>query len=140
MLSIKNLRVAVDNKAILSDLNFNLNPGEIHVVMGPNGAGKSTLASVLAGREEFIVESGSINFLSKNLLPLAPEERAAEGIFLAFQHPVEIPGVSNTNFLKAALNQKRKYHNQPKVEAAEFLKLMQENMMTFDSNHFHKNL
>lgn len=126
MLSIKNLRVVVNSKPILSDLNFSLSPGEIHAIMGPNGAGKSTLASVLAGREELHVESGSIDFMKKDLLSLAPEQRSAEGLFLAFQYPVEIPGVSNTNFIKAAMNQIRKYHNQPKIEPAEFLKLMKE--------------
>src|SRR6187551_2791943 len=110
MLQIKNLQASVDGKQILNGLNLNIKAGEVHAIMGPNGSGKSTLASVLAGREEYEVTQGSVDFVGKDILELSPEDRAREGLFLAFQYPVEIPGVSTTNFIKTALNEKRKYH------------------------------
>src|SRR5690242_21256219 len=109
MLSIKNLHASVEGKQILKGINLEVNAGEVHAIMGPNGSGKSTLASVLAGREEFEVTGGEVDFLGKNLLELDPEERAREGLFLAFQYPVEIPGVSTINFMKTAVNQIRQH-------------------------------
>ncbi len=128
MLSISNLQASIGDKEILRGLNLEVNPGEVHAIMGPNGAGKSTLASVLAGREDYDVTGGSVTFDGKDLLDMAPEERAAEGIFLAFQYPVEIPGVSTTNFLKTAMNEIRKYRGQDPLDAVQFLKLMKEKM------------
>lgn len=128
MLKISNLKASIGEKQILKGINLEVKPGEVHAIMGPNGSGKSTLASVLAGREDYEVEEGSIEFLGKDLLELAPEERAGEGIFLAFQYPVEIPGVSTTNFLKTALNQIRKYREEEALDAVSFLKLMKEKM------------
>lgn len=122
MLEIKNLKASIEDKEILKGLNLSVKPGEIHAIMGPNGSGKSTLASVLAGREDYEVTEGSVTFNKKDLLDLAPEERAAEGLFLAFQYPVEIPGVSNINFLKAAINQIREYQGKDKIAAKDFLK------------------
>ncbi len=126
MLSIKNLHASIDGKAILKGLNLEVKAGEVHAIMGPNGSGKSTLASVLAGRPDYEINEGEVWFNGKNLLDLAPEERAAEGLFLAFQYPVEIPGVSNTNFLKTALNEVRKYRQQDPLDAVNFLKLIKE--------------
>ncbi len=126
MLKISNLHARIENKEILRGINLEVKPGEVHAIMGPNGSGKSTLASVLAGREDYEVTAGTVEFSGKNLLELAPEERAAEGIFLAFQYPVEIPGVTTINFLKTAINQIRKYHQQGPLDAAQFLKLMKE--------------
>lgn len=126
MLSIKNLHASVEEKQILKGLNLDIQPGEIHAIMGPNGSGKSTLASVLAGREDYEVTEGSVDFLGKDMLSLSPEERARLGLFLAFQYPVEIPGVSTTNFIKTALNEKRKYNGQEPLDAVSFLKLMKE--------------
>ena len=126
MLSIKNIHASVEGKQILKGLNLDIQPGEVHAIMGPNGGGKSTMASVLAGREEYEVTEGSIEFLGKDLLELSPEERAREGMFMAFQYPVEIPGVSTVNFMKTALNEKRKYHGQEPLDAVTFLKLMKE--------------
>jgi Fe-S cluster assembly ATP-binding protein len=126
MLSIKNIHASVEGKQILKGLNLNIQPGEVHAIMGPNGGGKSTMASVLAGREEYEVTEGSIEFLGKDLLELSPEERAREGMFMAFQYPVEIPGVSKVNFMKTALNEKRKHHGQEPLDAVTFLKLMKE--------------
>ena len=124
MLEIKNLRVSIDGKKILKGINLTVNSGEVHAIMGPNGSGKSTLAQVLAGREEYEVTEGEIIYNGKNLLDLSPEDRAREGIFLAFQYPVEIPGVSNTNLLKNALNEIRKYNGLEEVDAMEFLTLI----------------
>lgn len=126
MLSIKNIHASVEGKQILKGLNLDIQPGEVHAIMGPNGGGKSTMASVLAGREEYEVTEGSIEFLGKDLLELSPEERAREGMFMAFQYPVEIPGVSTVNFMKTALNEKRKHHGQEPLDAVTFLKLMKE--------------
>ena len=126
MLSIKNLHASIDDKEILTGVNLEVKAGEVHAIMGPNGSGKSTLSSVLAGREEYEVTEGSVEFDGKDLLDLAPEERAKEGLFLAFQYPVEIPGVSNVNFLKTAINEKREYNNQEPVTAKEFLNLVKE--------------
>ncbi len=128
MLSINNLHARIGEKEILKGLNLTVNSGEIHAIMGPNGAGKSTLASVLAGREDFEVTDGSVDFEGKDLLDMAPEVRAAEGIFLAFQYPVEIPGVSTTNFLKTAMNEIRKHRGQDPLDAVQFLRLMKEKM------------
>jgi Fe-S cluster assembly ATP-binding protein len=128
MLSIKNLQASIDGKQILKGINLEIKAGEVHAIMGPNGSGKSTLASVLAGREEYEVEEGSVEFLGNDLLEMAPEERAREGVFLAFQYPVEIPGVSSTNFLKTALNQVRKHRGQEPLDAVSFLQIMKEKM------------
>jgi len=126
MLEIKNLHVTVDGKAILKGLDLAIRPGEVHAIMGPNGSGKSTLAYVLAGRDGYEVTDGSIVYQGRNLLELAPEERAREGIFLAFQYPVEIPGVGSNSFLKSAVNAVRKHRGMPELDAMEFLKLIRE--------------
>lgn len=126
MLKIRNLRAMIDGKEILKGIDLDVKAGEIHAIMGPNGSGKSTLASVLAGNEAFEVTDGTIEFKGKDLLELAPEDRAREGLFLSFQYPVEIPGVSMTNFLRVALNEQRKYKGQEPLSASEFLKLMRE--------------
>ncbi len=128
MLTIKNLQARVEDKAILNGINLTVKEGEIHAIMGPNGSGKSTLASVLAGRADFEVTQGSVDFLGKDLLTLSPEDRAREGIFMAFQYPVEIPGVSTINFMKTALNQIREYRGQQQLDAVSFLSLMKEKM------------
>ncbi len=124
MLEIKNLQVKVDDKQILKGINLTLKAGEVHAIMGPNGSGKSTLAHVLSGREGYEVNGGSILYEGKDLLPLAPEDRARAGIFLAFQYPVEIPGVNNTYFLKAALNALRKSRGEEELDAMDFLELV----------------
>ncbi len=128
MLHIKNLIAKIDNKQILNGLSLDVKPGEVHAIMGPNGSGKSTLASVLAGREEYEVLSGSVTFQGKDLLDMSPEDRARLGVFLAFQYPVEIPGVTNANFLKTALNEIRKANGKPPLDSKEFLQLMREKM------------
>src|SRR6185436_12958781 len=128
MLSIKNLQAKIDDKQILKGINLEIKPGEVHAIMGPNGSGKSTLASVLAGREDYTVTAGSVTFAGKDLLELSPEERAGEGLFLAFQYPVEIPGLSTTNFIKTAVNEVRKYRGEEALDAVAFLKLMKEKM------------
>jgi Fe-S cluster assembly ATP-binding protein len=128
MLTIKDLHARVAEKPILKGINLSVRPGEIHAIMGPNGSGKSTLASVLAGREDYEVTGGSVDFLGKDLLALSPEDRAREGIFLAFQYPVEIPGVSTINFMKTAINQVREYRGLPALDAVSFLTLMKEKM------------
>jgi Fe-S cluster assembly ATP-binding protein len=128
MLSIKDLVASVEEKQILKGLNFEVKPGEVHAIMGPNGSGKSTLASVLAGREEYEVNSGSVTFNGEDLLEMSPEDRARAGIFLAFQYPVEIPGVSNANFLKTAVNEVRKSKGIEPLDSKQFLKVMQEKM------------
>ncbi|MFN5422970.1 MAG: Fe-S cluster assembly ATPase SufC [bacterium] len=128
MLNIVNLQARIEEKEILKGINLEIKPGEVHAIMGPNGSGKSTLASVLAGREDYEVTGGSVDFLGKDLLELSPEDRAKEGLFLAFQYPVEIPGVSTTNFIKTAVNEKRKYQGLEPLDAAQFLKTMKEKM------------
>ena len=128
MLSIKNLKAEIEGKQILNGINLEVKAGEVHAIMGPNGAGKSTLSSVLAGRTEYQVTDGSVNYFGKNLLEMSPEDRAREGVFLAFQYPVEIPGVSTVNFLKTAVSEKRKYLGLDPLEATDFLKLMREKM------------
>lgn len=126
MLSIKNLKAGIPGNEILKGINLEVKGGEVHAIMGPNGSGKSTLSSVLAGRENYSVSEGSVTFKGKNLLEMSPEERAREGVFLAFQYPVEIPGVSNINFLKAAINEVRTHRGQPAMETKDFLKLIKE--------------
>ena len=121
MLSIKNIHANIDGKQILNGINLEINAGEVHAIMGPNGSGKSTLALVMAGREEYEVTEGSITFMGKNILELSPEDRAHEGLFLAFQYPVEIPGVSTTQFIKTAVNENRKYRGQEPLDAVAFL-------------------
>lgn len=128
MLTIKNLHASIEDLMILNGINLEVKAGEVHAIMGPNGSGKSTLASVLAGKEDFEVTQGEVTFNGHNLLELAPEERAREGIFLAFQYPVEIPGVSTTNFLKTALNQVREHRGQEPLDAVSFLTRMKEKM------------
>ncbi len=126
MLKIDNLHASIEGKEILKGINLEVKPGEVHAIMGPNGSGKSTLASVLAGRELFEVTDGSVDFMGQDLLDMAPEDRARFGLFLGFQYPVEIPGVSMVNFMKTAVNEQRKYHNLPPLSASDFLKLMRE--------------
>ena len=128
MLKIDNLHVSVGGKPILKGLTLALQPGQVHAVMGPNGAGKSTLGYVLAGREGYEVTAGSIRFDGKDLLAMEPEQRAAEGVFLAFQYPVEIPGVNNTYFLRAALNAQRKHRGEPELDSMQFLKRVREKL------------
>ncbi len=135
MISIKNLHANINGKEILKGLNLEVKAGEVHAIMGPNGSGKSTLASVLAGREDYEVTDGEVIFNGKNLLDLSPEDRAREGVFLAFQYPIEIPGVSNINFLRTALNEIRQYKGQEPIEAKEFLALVKEKqkLVEFDA-------
>ncbi len=128
MLEIKNLVASVDHKEILRGINLVIKPGEVHAIMGPNGSGKSTLANILAGREGYAISQGEILFQGENILALSPEERSHRGLFLGFQYPVEIPGVSNINFLKTALNAQRKAKNLPEVDAMDFLNLVKEKM------------
>jgi Fe-S cluster assembly ATP-binding protein len=128
MLKVENLKASIEGKSILNGLNLSVNAGEVHAIMGPNGSGKSTLASVLAGRDSYEVTDGSVTFFGQDLLEMAPEERAREGLFLAFQYPVEIPGVTTTNFLKTAVNQIREHRGQESLDAVTFLKLIKEKM------------
>jgi Fe-S cluster assembly ATP-binding protein len=126
MLSIKNLHASINDKEILKGINLEIKAGEVHAIMGPNGSGKSTLSSVLAGREDYEVTQGEVSFDGKDLLDLSPEDRAREGLFLAFQYPIEIPGVSNINFLKTAISEKREYLGQEQATAKEFLAMVKE--------------
>ncbi|MDD2584686.1 MAG: Fe-S cluster assembly ATPase SufC [Bacteroidales bacterium] len=135
MLKIKGLHASIDGKEILKGVDISVNAGEIHAIMGPNGSGKSTLSSVLAGKETFEVTSGEVLYKGVDLLELAPEERARQGLFLGFQYPVEIPGVSNVNFMKTAINEQRKYKNLPPISAAEFLKMMREKMAVVEMDN-----
>lgn len=132
MLKITNLHASVENNPILRGLDLTVNPGEVHAIMGPNGSGKSTLAQVLAGRDTYAVTGGEVLYQGRDLLALAPEERAREGVFLAFQYPVEIPGVSNVYLLKAALNNVRRHRGLPELDAMEFLKLIKQKMKQMD--------
>ncbi|WP_321425147.1 Fe-S cluster assembly ATPase SufC [uncultured Bacteroides sp.] len=126
MLEIKDLHASINGKEILKGINLTVKPGEVHAIMGPNGSGKSTLSSVLTGNPAFEVTKGSVSFYGKNLLDLPPEDRSREGIFLSFQYPVEIPGVSMVNFMRTAVNEHRKYKGIPALTASEFLKLMRD--------------
>jgi Fe-S cluster assembly ATP-binding protein len=126
MIKIKNLHANIEGKEILKGLNLEVKAGEVHAIMGPNGAGKSTLASILAGREEYEITEGSVEFDGKDLLELSTEDRAREGLFLAFQYPVEIPGVSNINFLRTALNEIREYKGEEPISAKDFMKMVRE--------------
>lgn len=126
MLSIKKLHVSIEGKEIIKGLNLEVKPGELHAIMGPNGTGKSTLAAVIAGREEFEVTEGSITYQNKDLLDMSVEERSLEGIFLGFQYPVEIPGVSMTNFMRTAINEQRRYKGLDPIPGGDFLKMMEE--------------
>tara|TARA_B110000196_G_scaffold294801_1_gene284061 strand:- start:23 stop:787 length:765 start_codon:yes stop_codon:yes gene_type:complete len=128
MLKISKLTVTVDGKTILNGLDLEVGPGEVHAIMGPNGSGKSTLANVIAGREGYQVTGGSVSFLGQDLLSLAPEKRAREGVFLAFQYPVEIPGVANVYLLKEAVNATRQHRGEEKLDAMDFLKLVREKL------------
>ncbi len=134
MLDIKDLHVSIEDKSILKGINLEVKAGEVHAIMGPNGSGKSTLASVLAGREEYEVTSGHVEYKGLDLLELAPEQRAREGIFLAFQYPVEIPGVSSTNFLKTAVNKIREYRQLDPLDAVAFLTLIKEKMKLLEKD------
>lgn len=142
MLTIQNLCAAVEGKEILRGINITVNPGEVHAIMGPNGSGKSTLASVLAGREEYEVTGGNVEFEGKELLEMSPEERAQAGIFLAFQYPVEIPGVSTANFLKTALNEVRKSRGEETLDAMDFLQLMKKKaaLLELDNSFLQRSL
>ncbi len=132
MLKIENLEASIEGKKILKGINLEVKKGEVHAIMGPNGSGKSTLASVLAGREEYEVENGSVEYLGDDLLELSPEDRARAGVFLAFQYPVEIPGVSSTNFLKTAINEVRQYRGQEPLDAVSFLTHLKDKMKLVD--------
>ncbi|WP_301334928.1 Fe-S cluster assembly ATPase SufC [Flagellatimonas centrodinii] len=132
MLEINNLHVSIDDKPILKGIDLTLKAGEVHAIMGPNGSGKSTLSNVLAGRDDYTVTDGSVRFLGQDLLDMSPEQRACAGVFLGFQYPVEIPGVSNLTLLKAALNAKRKHEGKPEIEATDFLAWVRDRVQKMD--------
>ncbi len=142
MLEIKNLHAQVEDKPILRGIDLTINPGEVHAIMGPNGSGKSTLASVIAGREEYEVTDGSIAYKGKDLLDMEPEDRAREGVFLAFQYPVEIPGVSNMYFMKAALNAVRTHRGESEMDAMDFLSWVKERakLVQMDESFLKRNI
>src|SRR3954449_8488323 len=132
MLTIKNLQAGIEGKKILKGLSLTVKPGEVHAIMGPNGSGKSTLASVLAGRSGYEVTGGSVTYQGKDLLALDADERAREGVFLAFQYPVEIPGVNNMYFLRAALNAQRRHRGEPELDAGQFLRVVRQKLKLLD--------
>lgn len=132
MLSIKNLHASINGKEILKGLSLDMGAGEVHAIMGPNGSGKSTLSKVLAGREEYIVTSGTVTYQGENLLDMSPEERAHQGIFMAFQYPVELPGVNNTYFMQASLNAIRKARGEPELNSLNFMKLVRTRLKTLE--------
>jgi len=142
ILSIQQLTAGIEERQILKGIDLVVNPGEVHAIMGPNGSGKSTLASVLAGREDYTVTGGSVTFMGKDLLDMSPEERAREGMFLAFQYPIEIPGVSTANFIKTAVGELRKHRGLDPLEPAAFLALMREKMklVEMDSSFLNRSL
>ena len=134
MFKIKNLHVSIDNKKILKDFNINIKPGELHVIMGPNGSGKSTLTNTIAGKENYDVTSGDIIYNNKSLLPLNPEDRVGEGVFVSFQYPTSLPGVNNVYFLKEAVNSIRKYNGQDEISSIEFMKKIKSKISDVDFN------